>query len=847
MTTTQQNSLSREINILTEPTSDRTSKKSALEKILKHLIQIQDAPDFKNVCVLIMKCLTKSLVDPIEKCREISMKILETMVTRVDDLYQFLPNLMPLYTARLGQLQVVEPSEEIRIQMIKTLNNVVVRTGNSFSPFTEETVNILARTCQDSFQNIRKESFLLIINLCKSVARALALHGGAVTKMILPSLSHRHSSVRIAALQALSASMIVDASAIDESIDPLRALTRDKTPSVREHLYTLAKDWLTQLMDRHVYGLKIVPFLYAGVTDDLPKLSALCIEYLDQVGAQYEKENNDRIKDELDYSDGIIRPDRPRPGCRHLARDNTQKIIQKQIELLGDWNLETRYQAAKVLTVFMEHAEVNATGYISVMVQPIYKVLAGDEPYVMEQTVKLMEKVGFFVSPETTMSLLLPAISGGGQGAFRTGCLRALQGVLRGSSADALRPHMSGILSSLSDRDLTLSESVPVIVEVAKCFGELGTKLSSDSQVLFQFFFSLVHLESFPGDPKVVGWSLLQDSVQKALNDHAVHQGTTIEALYAAHFDQAIHFLSESYTTWSQYSYEPRVLKSLLYKGGSKVGERFDRILPIFTECAKFEKDFELRESILKMSLYLIDNKLIEKAQLNPFVSIFLKEVILCCCIWRAGKKPAVIRSGATLLLLRLFHLYTNLEVDLWVEPVFQADLLPVLCSNMDDDDQSTRHNCLAIVGLLLKVPGIWNAEAFKKLYPELLKRMDDAKDEVRIETASVFAVFFPAIKTWTDSLASLKAELELEERDGTTIVRDGVVIELRLDRCHFESIIDGLLIHMDDADHRIQEAVCVALIAGKESVLARDLLVQKLNTALTKHRSRQYLELLLN
>ena len=86
--------------------------------------------------------------------------------------------------------------------------------------------------------------------------------------------------------------MIVDASAIDDSIEPLRALTRDKTPAVRERLYTLAKEWLTELMDRHVYGVKIVPFLYAGVSDELPKLSALCIDYLDQVGAQYEKEHN---------------------------------------------------------------------------------------------------------------------------------------------------------------------------------------------------------------------------------------------------------------------------------------------------------------------------------------------------------------------------------------------------------------------------------------------------------------------------------------------------------------------------------------------------------------------------
>ena len=170
------------------------------------------------------------------------------------------------------------------------------------------------------------------MNLSKTVKRALGLHGGAITKMILPSLNHRHSSVRTLALQALAASMIVDASAIDDSIEPLRALTRDKTPAVRERLYTLAKEWLTELMDRHVYGVKIVPFLYAGVSDELPKLSALCIDYLDQVGAQYEKEHNDRIKDELDYSDGVVRPGnleskiRLLIGCYYLYRPSKTRM-----------------------------------------------------------------------------------------------------------------------------------------------------------------------------------------------------------------------------------------------------------------------------------------------------------------------------------------------------------------------------------------------------------------------------------------------------------------------------------------------------------------------------------------
>jgi dynein assembly factor 5 len=210
-----------------------------------------------------------------------------------------------------------------------------------------------------------------------------------------------------------------------------------------------------------------------------------------------------------------------------------------------------------------------------------------------------MEKVGTFISPETTMSLILPALSGSGgsSSTFRIGCLRALQGVLRGSSSKSLESHLPKILSCLSDRDLVQNESVPVIVELAKCFGEIGKKLSNDPTVLFQYFFVLVHLESFPGDSKVTGWTGLMESVNTALIDHAFYLGVPLDSLYLTHFNQGIHVLSETFSNWNQYSYEPKVLKTLLYKGGKKVGENFDKLIPIFAECTKLEKDFELREA----------------------------------------------------------------------------------------------------------------------------------------------------------------------------------------------------------------------------------------------------------
>ena len=231
-----------------------------------------------------------------------------------------------------------------------------------------------------------------------------------------------------------------------------------------------------------------------------------------------------------------------------------------------------------------------------------------------------------------------------------------------------------------------------------------------------------------------------------------------------------------------------------------------------------------------------------EKSQLNPWIPAILKDIILGCCIWRAGMKPAILRSHATGLLSTLLNFYSSLETVPWIEPLFVSDILPTICSNLDDDNQTTRQNCLAVLLYLLEVPGIWHADSFKKLYPELLKRMDDAKDEVRIQTAEVWSRFFPAVKNWMDSLANIKAELGPEDEGKMTIVKDNIVIELGLDRVHYETIIDRLLIHMDDTDHTIQESVCNALLEGKKYIFEPLLLQDKITSALPKHRSSLYL-----
>jgi dynein assembly factor 5 len=591
--------------------------------------------------------------------------------------------------------------------MLKLVLDLVTKMKERYSPFVEDTLQIIGRTVLDTYQEIKKISCQIVETMCVVVPSAVALHGGTPTKHVLACVNHRHSSVRIVALKALAKTLIVDASAIEDCLEQIKDLNRDKSPAVREQLYSFAAQLQVDLMDRHVYAHRILPLLYAGMKDEMPKLVALCTQYVDQAGERYESDNKDRIKDEMDYSDGHDRVGRPRVGSRHIARDNTQKIVNKQIELLGDWNVEARAKAAQVLTVFIDFAESNITGYANVMLPAIYKILAGDEEVVVQEAKSLMSKLGEFVHPDTTLSLLLPALKtgGGGLSTFRLGCLRALGSVLQGSPAELMVPLLPDLLNELSDRDLVTNENCLVLLELARCLLFVGDKLTKERPLLFKYFFLAIHLKSVPGTDKVIGYTEMQAVVNQVFDKLASLLCTQVATLYLEFLPEALERLQQTSLQWTQYSIEPRVLETMLLNNVQGFYTHFESFIPIFAVNASSEKDFELRDSILRLALALFQRS--EASQVlalsPPAFSEFFKSVGLSCCIWKGGRKAMQLRSLAVQTVHRMLDLYqAHAGLPELLGSIMDTDLLPVVLTNLDDDEMVTRTHCLFTLNILL-------------------------------------------------------------------------------------------------------------------------------------------------
>ena len=105
------------------------------------------------------------------------------------------------------------------------------------------------------------------------------------------------------------------------------------------------------------------------------------------------------------------------------------------------------------------------------------------------------------------------------------------------------------------------------------------------------------------------------------------------------------------------------------------------------------------------------------------------------------------------------------------------------LVTLLEDDSRSTR---LITTRILQKVmalcgPSCFHPDRLHALYMELLKRLDDSSDEIRVAVAKTFVTFFSCFP---------------EEYDR------------RLYKAHLETLYTGLLVHLDDPDQTIQEAV---------------------------------------
>jgi len=269
---------------------------------------------------------------------------------------------------------------------------------------------------------------------------------------------------------------------------------------------------------------------------------------------------------------------------------------------------------------------------------------------------------------------------------------------------------------------------------------------------------------------------------------------------------------------WEAHSPGRYLLESLLRGCTAEVLQtHLSTLMPIVANCVALERDPHMRLAMLRML-----DELFEDSTRGPAFTRDARYTILhllvAPAVWRAGKTAAAVRYQA------IIAFSTFLEKRLCPSDVLLSciedgegmQLLPVVMTCMEEDYYAdTRRGGTYLMEHVLQVAGSGiHEEVRRQIYPNLLKRLDDSNDEIRIRAASCCRVFW---KTFTKPY----------------------------DDTNSEYFTTGMVVHMDDADPRIQEAMCLAMEAA--AVEKPHVVLKVVQAARNRHRSAIYCDRVLN
>ncbi|KAL2607705.1 hypothetical protein R1flu_026278 [Riccia fluitans] len=470
---------------------------------------------------VVVKPLLKILSDSSERCRYLSVSILIALLHSVPrSVITLLPYIIPVLSSRFPikslptedpstkvEIRTVEKSEDIRFLLVNFLHGLLKASKAMIHPFASDTATILTAAACDSSPEVLMETFAAMTFFGQTCGMKLKPVAKLLISVVIRSLSHNRHRVRVAAVRAIhrlvlcgAHESIYDLSAYrDPNTVPIRAfyqsdpktqylalLAGDRSIQVREQLLRTVASWLCELDERKEHECRLVPYLLSGFTDESPIIQDVAFQLMQQVGHQYEEENENEVKDTQiylpeDIDDLTTVAGKPLPpafkcrpclGARILVRNCCAVMLHALSGDLDAWTSGTKSLAADFLHTLLLFVEEHITMHLQLVIVILMK--ASKDPQIETKVSICANVLGHFVDPTAYLLIILPRITGELYGDVSVQqlaeAIKLLANVMQGSLASRLTSHIPQICSVLSETDLMKSIQLDVnqnIVAVA--------------------------------------------------------------------------------------------------------------------------------------------------------------------------------------------------------------------------------------------------------------------------------------------------------------------------------------------------------------------------------------------
>ena len=350
-------------------------------------------------------------------------------------------------------------------------------------------------------------------------------------------------------------------------------------------------------------------------------------------------------------------------------------------------------------------------------------------------------------------------------------------------------------------------------------------KLHETDEVVFTLIWCSINLIACPKHYNVAEGAL--DLLERMYANLSESKSFTelIHLNFEAILSKLLH--ESKVTHWSRGDQTLNTFDALVRSSdGSTIVAHLDKILPIFEihltqdvtndksrrDKEKLVANFSTRIFFMALIESIVTKPSLPKDEFFPFVQRVLDHVVIPNMVWQVGGMASALRKVSAAVLFSI--LQGNCVTDQIVFNVAPR-LIPLIKSNLTDDDSSLRELSISTMSLLLeKLPNRLGEEAVQDLYPDLMKCLDDSCNSVRFEACETLLHFFKC---------SIKSNFH-----GTMLLY----------------ITENLFIHLDDPNPAFKEKIFHVLVALLN--IDKRYVIKGAQAGLLSHSSTSHCDLLL-
>lgn len=354
---------------------DRRTRQLALQSLVDwcekspSITQEKAKEVFDQLYLVLFKCYA----DRFEMCRHLAASAVSALLARVPDNVYYAENVVPVVARRIGQAEIIEESEEVRLLLVEQLLVVVRKFGSSDSgndrlqQCYHHIMDVLLKTLTDPYPAIPRKCCEVVEALAEG-CRSFPVRAEQLVGPLCSMLGHRQSPTRIAAIRTLGtvALRITSSSdAIVKCIVSVSPLLMDDQPSVRRECGRVGCRWLLELRDRYSFFERLIPLVLCCLKDDSEETRTEIEAKWRLCGEQYYRENEQELS-KVEIVDGQQQQQlldrypagvqRPSLGCRAIVQRSLRvcSIVTKE---MCDWRDEVRVHTLKFLWHLVLHSE----------------------------------------------------------------------------------------------------------------------------------------------------------------------------------------------------------------------------------------------------------------------------------------------------------------------------------------------------------------------------------------------------------------------------------------------------------------------------------------------------------